>query len=220
MVPRSAIEGIDLEDDWEDILSELATSHHTRLPVYEGTLDNVVGILHLRKVLNLSQRPDFNKDSLRSVMREPYFVAEGTTVTQQLLNMQAEKRRFGLVVDEYGDIKGLVTMEEILEEIVGEFTTRAPGVKEEIVAQEDGSYLIGGGANVRDINRQLNWELPVEGPKTLNGLILEYLEHIPEAGTSLMLAGHPVEVLQTRGTAVKTARVMPRAIVEEAEEEE
>ncbi len=209
MVPRSAIEAIDLNDDWEDILAALTTSHHSRLPVYEGSLDKVVGVLHLRNVLHLIQRPGFDKDALRALLRAPYFIPEGTPVTQELLNMQAQKRRFGLVVDEYGDIQGLVTVEEILEEIVGEFTTPSPALGDEIRPAPDGGYLIAGSTPIRDINRKLHWQLPTDGPKTLNGLILEYLEDIPEPGTSLMLAGHPVEILQATGNAVKVAKVMP-----------
>lgn len=209
MVPRSAIEAIDLEDDWEDILAALTTSHHSRLPVYEGGLDKVIGILHLRNVLHLIQREGFGKDALRALLREPYFIAEATPVTQALLDMQDHKHRFGLVVDEYGDIQGLVTVEEILEEIVGEFTTPSPALGDEIRPAPDGGYLISGSASIRDINRRLGWHLPTGGPKTLNGLILEYLEDIPEPGTSLMLAGHPVDILQTTGNAVKVAKVMP-----------
>jgi Mg2+/Co2+ transporter CorB len=210
MVPRSAIEAIDLDADWDDIVTQLATSHHTRLPVYRNNLDNIIGLLHLRKVLHLSRSTEFNKDTLIQIMREPYFIPEGTPVTQQLINMQTEKRRFGLVVDEYGDLKGLVTLDEILEEIVGEFTTQAPGVSEDLMPQDDGSYIVNGTASVRDLNRKMGWELPTEGPKTLNGLILEYLEDIPESGTSLLLGNYAVEILQTAGTAVKLARIMPR----------
>lgn len=211
MVPRANIEAVDLDDDWDDIVTQLATSHHTRLPVCRGNLDNIIGIVHLRKVLHLSRGSDFNKESFTRIMRDPYFIPEGTAVTQQLLNMQEDRRRFGLVVDEYGDLKGLVTLDEILEEIVGEFTTHAPGTMDEVIPQEDGSYLVNGTAAIRDLNRKMNWQLRSDGPKTLNGLILEYLEDIPEAGTSLMLGGYAVEILQTKGTAVKMARIKPPA---------
>jgi len=219
MVPRADIEAIDLDADWDDILSQLATSHHTRLPVYRGTLENVVGLIHLRQVLHLNRGRDFNKESLLRIVRDPYFIPEGTPLTQQLLNMQAEKRRFGLVVDEYGDLKGLVTLEEILEEIVGEFTTPAPGAMDEIIPQDDGSFLMSGTTNIRDLNRKLGWNLPTTGPKTLNGLILEYLEDIPKAGTSLLLAGHPVEIIRTKGTAVRMARVQPKQQIASNKEE-
>ena len=209
MLPRSEIEAIDIDDDWELIVSQLATSHHTRLPVYEGSLDNIIGILHLRKVLYLSQTSGFNKEQLKHIMREPYFVPEGTKITQHLLNLQNKRRTFSLVVDEYGDIKGLVTLEEVLEEIVGEFTASIRGFSDEIQAQPDGSYLVRGSANIRELNRRMAWTLPQEGPKTLNGLILEHLEAIPEPGTTILLAGHPIEVVRTRGTAVEIARVQP-----------
>ena len=209
MLPRSEIEAVDIDDDWELILNQLATSHHTRLPVYQGSLDNIIGILHLRKVLHLSQTSGFGKAQLKQIMRKPYFVPEGTKITQHLLDLQNKRRTLSLVVDEYGDIKGLVTMEEVLEEIVGEFTANIPGFSDEIQAQPDGSYLVRGSTNIRELNRRMAWALPQEGPKTLNGLILEYLEAIPEPGTTILLSGYPVEVVRTRGTAVEIARVQP-----------
>ncbi|MDH3691813.1 MAG: HlyC/CorC family transporter [Gammaproteobacteria bacterium] len=220
LIPRAEIEAIDIDDDWEDIVIQLGTSHHTRLPVYQGTLDNVIGVLHLRKALHLIQRNEFDKESLKRIMREPYFIPEGSALTQQLLALQSKRRRFGLVVDEYGDLKGLVTIEEILEEIVGEFTGHVPGIAEDVHVEKDGSYLVKGNANIRDLNRKMGWELPTDGPKTLNGLILEYLEDIPEPGTRLQLAGYPVEVVQTKGTAVTVSRLRDReqARVEQAVE--
>lgn len=159
--------------------------------------------------MHLSQARDFSKKKLKEIMREPYFVPEGTKITQHLLNLQSKRRTFGLVVDEYGDIKGLVTLEEILEEIVGDFTANIPGYSEEVQAQDDGSFLVRGNANVRELNRRMHWGLPQDGPKTVNGLILEHLEAIPEPGTTVLLSGHPVEVVRTRGTAVEVARVQP-----------
>ena len=209
MLPRSEIEAVDIDDDWELIHNQLATSHHTRLPVYQGSLDNIIGILHLRKVLHLSQTSGFGKEQLKQIMRKPYFVPEGTKITRHLLDLQNKRRTLSLVVDEYGDIKGLVTMEEVLEEIVGEFTANIPGFSDEIQAQPDGSYLVRGNANIRELNRRMAWALPQDGPKTLNGLILEYLEAIPEPGTTVLLSGHPVEVVRTRGTAVEIARIQP-----------
>ena len=209
MVPRAMIEFIDLDDDWDELVKQLATSHHTRLPVCRGAQDNVVGIVHVRQVLHLSRTDEFNKTGLERIMQAPYFIPEGTPLTRQLLNMQSRKQRLGLIVDEYGDLKGLVTLEEILEEIVGEFTTAAPSVAEDVVPQDDGSFLVNAGANVRDLNRKMDWELPTDGPKTLNGLILEHFEDIPEPGTSLLLAGYPLEIIQTRGTAVRMVRIDP-----------
>jgi len=209
MLSRGEVEAIDLDEDWEDIVTQLATSHHTRLPVYRGSLDNIIGVLHLRQVLHLSQTSDFNKESLEKFMRAPYFVPEGTRITQHLLALQNKRRSFGLVVDEYGDFKGLVTVVEILEEIVGEFSSNVHGLSEDIQPQDDGSYLVRGNANIRDLNRRMTWHLPQSGPKTINGLILEHLETIPEPGTSLLLSGYPVEVVRTRGTAVDIARIQP-----------
>ncbi len=209
MLSRSEVEAIDLNDEWEDIVVQLATSLHTRLPVYRGSLDNIVGVLHLRKVLHLSRTRRFNKKNLEMIMRKPYYVPEGTRITQYLLNLQNEPRTFGLVVDEYGDFKGLVTLEEVLQEIVGEFTSNNPGSFDDIQLQDDGSYLVKGSSNIRDLNRRMLWTLPQNGPKTLNGLILEHLEAIPEPGTSMLLAGYPIEVLRTRDTAVDIARIQP-----------
>lgn len=209
MLPRAAVEAINIDDDWELIVNQLATSHHTRLPVYKGSLDNIIGVLHLRKVLHLSQTSEFTKEKLKKIIRTPYFVPEGTKITQHLLNLQSKRRTFGLVVDEYGDIKGLVTLEEILEEIVGEFTASIPGFSEEVQAQVDGSFLVRGNANVRELNRRMQWNLPQNGPKTINGLILEQLEAIPKPGTTVLLSGHPVEVVRIRGTAVDVARIQP-----------
>lgn len=209
MVPRSAIEGIDIEDDWEAIVNQLATSHHTRLPVYRGTLDNVIGVLHIRRVLHISQGSEFSKESLLQVISEPFFIPEGTRLTQQLLALQKQRRQLSLVVDEYGDLKGLVTLEEILEEIVGEFTSHLPGIAENVHDKEDGSYLISGQSNIRDLNRKMEWHLPINGPKTLNGLILEFLENIPESGTSFEIDDYKIEIVQTRGTAVSVVRLRP-----------
>jgi len=209
MLPRAEIEAINIDEEWDTIVEQLATSHHSRLPVYRQSMDNVVGVLHLRNVLHLTHAGEFNKTTLDTIMREPYFVPVGTPITQQLLNFQDARRRFGLVVDEYGDLRGLVTVEEILEEIVGEFTDTVPGLDEDLYPQSDGSYLVRGSANVRDLNRRMQWNLPTDGPKTLNGLILEYLEAIPEPGTGLLIAGYPVEVVQIRGAAISMARVRP-----------
>ena len=208
MIPRHEIVGIDLQDDWEDIMTQLRESQHTRLPVYDNDINHIVGFLHLRKALRLFQRTETaNKDTLRSLVREAYFVPEGTPLNTQLLNFQREKRRIGLVVDEYGDIMGLITLEDLLEEIVGEFTSDPAAQHLDIHRQEDGSYLVDGGASVRELNRTLGWNLPTDGPKTLNGLIIEYLEHIPEPGTSLRLADYPMEVVQTTSSSVKTVRI-------------
>ncbi|AGA90691.1 putative Mg2+ and Co2+ transporter CorB [Thioflavicoccus mobilis 8321] len=207
MIPRHEVEGIDLQDSDEDIIRTIRNAGYSRLPLFDGGVDNVVGLLHLRHVLSLMrEREDFSKEHLREVCYPPYFVPEGTRLYQQLINFQREKQRVALVVDEYGDFLGLITLTDLLEEIVGEFTTDPADRIPEIVHQADGSVLIDCGIAVRDLNRVLRWKLPTQGPKTLNGLILEYLETIPETGTSLKLNGHVLEIIQTGDNAVKTVR--------------
>jgi Mg2+/Co2+ transporter CorB len=210
MVPRNDIVGIDLDEEWDEIVEELQTSEHTRMPVYRSEINNVEGMVHLRNVLPLLK--DFDEDArekFMEILREPYFVPEGTSLTKQMLNFQREKRRIALVVDEYGDVQGLVTLEDILEEIVGEFTTDPAARIRDIHPQEDGSFLVDGSTSIRDLNRELGINLPTDGPKTLNGLILEHLESIPEAGTSLLLGSYPIEIMQTKENAVKMARLQP-----------
>jgi Mg2+/Co2+ transporter CorB len=210
MVPRNEINGIDLEDDWSDIDDQLNHAQHTRLPVFEGDIHHIVGILHVRNVINLMSKSEFSKADLHEIIREPYFVPEATPLNTQLLNFQRKERRIGLVVDEYGDIQGLVTLEDILEEIVGEFTSDPSTSIRDVHPQEDGSYLIDGSITIRELNRLLHWHMPSEGPKTLNGIITEYLESIPEPGTSLKIKDYPIEIVQVSGNAVKTARIHPR----------
>jgi Mg2+/Co2+ transporter CorB len=208
MVPRNRVVGVNLDAEWDEVVSSIATSMYTRLPAYRSSLDNVVGVIHARRVLNLLHEGKLDRESLQEAILESYFIPTGTSLTTQLLNFKQVKRRMGLVVDEYGDIQGLVTLDEILEEIVGDFTTRALGrVGEDIQPQEDGSYLVRGTMTLRDLNRRLNWELPTEESRTVNGLILEYLEDIPEPGTSLLLNGYMIEIVRTRGTAVDVARI-------------
>ncbi len=209
MVPRNEMSGIDLDNDWEEILKQIAHSQHTRLPVYRGDINNIVGFLHMRNALALARKNDCDKEDLVALLRDPYFIPEGTSLTLQLLNFRRQKRRIGLVVDEYGDVLGLVTLEDILEEIVGEFTTDPSDSIREVHPQPDGTYLVDGSASIRDLNRIMGWDLPTDGPKTFSGLITEYMQDIPEAGTSLMLAGYPVEILQAKGNKVKTAQINP-----------
>ena len=209
MIPRNEIIGIDLDGEIDEIMRLLSTSQHTRLPVYRENIDNVVGIIHLRNALHMIAGNKLTKESLTQITREAYFVPEGTPLNTQLLNFQRQKRRIGLVVDEYGDILGLVTLEDILEEIVGEFTTDAAATVRDVHPQDDGSFLVEGSSNIRELNRLMEWELPTDGPKTLNGLILEHMESIPEPGTSLMIAGYPIEIIQTSASTVKTAKIYP-----------
>lgn len=212
MVPRSEITGIDLEDDTADIERQLMAARHTRLPVYRGNLDAIVGVLHLRKLPRLywENAEDFTR-TLESLVDEPYYVPMGTPLTTQLLNFQRHRVRVGLVVDEYGVIQGLVTLEDLLEEIVGEFTTDPMALSRDIHPQADGSFIIDGSASLRDINRSRRWHLPTQGAKTLNGLILETLESIPEPGTTLRVEGYTIEVLQATDQTVRMARVVPPA---------
>lgn len=209
MIPRNEIIGLDLEEEEQAILNQLTHSQHTRLPVYRGNIDNVTGFLHARNALRILTGGRFSKELLLEITREPYYVPEGTPLNRQLLNFQHQKRRIAFVVNEYGDIQGLVTLEDILEEIVGEFTTDMANTIKDIHPQEDGTYLIDGSAYIREINRAMGWELPTDGPKTINGLIIEYLESIPETGTSVRLAGYPIDIVQTSGNAIKTIRIHP-----------
>ncbi len=210
MVPRNEIVGIDLDDDWDTIRQLLESSQHTRLPVFRGDINNVLGIVHVRSILHRFTTGDINKDSIMEVARSPYFVPEGTPLSSQLMNFQREKRRVALVVDEYGEIVGLVTLDDILEEIVGKFTSDASQANKDVIAQPDGTYLVAGSANVRELNRTMNWNLPTDGPKTLNGLILEHLESIPAAGTGVRIGDYPIEIVQTTGNAVKTVKIGPK----------
>ena len=210
MVPRNEIIAIDINDDWEILLRQLRNISHTRVLLYRDTIDDAVGFVHTRDALRLLLKEQLDKTTLLRAVKELYFIPEATPLNVQLLKFQRKKERIGLIVDEYGDIQGLVTLEDILEEIVGDFTTTmAPSVSEEIQPQPDGSYIIDGTANVRDINKEMNWHFPTKGPKTLNGLILEYLEEIPEANISLIIEGHPLEVLEIENNVIQRVRVQP-----------
>jgi len=207
MVPRADMEAIDMDDEWDEIVEQLATSHHTRVPVFQGSLDNILGIVHIRKMFYLSQMAEFNKDTMMSMIREPYFVPENTSITHALTNLQNHRRRFGIVVDEYGDIKGLITLDLISEEVLGEFTSIVPGIDDDINESDDGSFIVRGNTNLRDINRKLDWQLPTDNVKTVNGLILDVLESIPEAATCFRVNDYVVEIVQTRDTSVRVARL-------------
>jgi Mg2+/Co2+ transporter CorB len=207
MVPRNEIIGIDLEDDWYETLNFITNLSYTRIPIYSGNIDNLIGTALMRKVLPLLLTDEFTPESLVSLTREGYFIPEGTPLTTQLINFRKNKRRIGFVVDEYGDIQGLVTIEDILEEIVGEFTTDPSSLHQDFFQDADGSYLIDGSTHIRDINRNLGIDLPTTGPRTLNGLILEHMEFIPEAGTGLKINDYPIEIMQVKNNMVKTARI-------------
>lgn len=209
MIPRNDIAAINASDEWDDILEQLRSSSHTRLPVYEDNLDNVIGILHLKTVAQHLAHGELNKDALIALARsrEPIFVPAGTSLNTQLQNFQRNRRRLAVVVNEYGDVLGLVTLEDLLEEIVGEFTTDPTMLYREIHQEPNGSYVVSGSINIRTLNRTLGWSLPTEGPRTLNGLIFEHLETIPEPGISLKLGPYTVEIIQTADNVVKMARL-------------
>ena len=212
MVPRLDIVGVDVDDDWDNIVEQLRRSQHTRLPVYEGDIDRILGVLHMKRVVHELARGRLNRASLieAATAREAYFVPSGTTLNTQLVNFQRDKRRMAFVVDEYGDIQGLVTLDDILEEIVGEFTTDpATLMHKDVHRDADGSFVANASTTIRALNRSMHWNLPTDGPKTLNGLIVEYLETIPEPGTTLKLADYKLEVLQTGDNAIKTVRIRP-----------
>ena len=207
MVPRNEIEGVDLDEPWEVMLEQIVNSPHGRLLVFRENIDQAAGLLQLRKVFNPARSGTLTRSGLEKELQELYFIPENTPLNVQLLNFQREKRRSGLVVDEYGDIQGLLTVEDILQEIVGEFTDDAYAAPPEIQPQDNGEFLVDGATPVRTLNREFGWSLPTDGPKTLNGVILEQLESLPDVGTTLDIDGNAVEVLALDGNAVDTARV-------------
>ncbi len=207
MVPRSEIVAIDIDDDMADVMNVIANSQHTLMPVYKESINNVLGILHLRRLARLLHEEDFNKADLLQLTREPYYVPEATPLHTQLLNFQKERQRIALVVDEYGDVQGIVTLEDILEEIVGEFTSDFASNMPEISPQEDDSFVIDGMAVLREINRALRWDLPTNGPKTLNGLVMEHLETIPESNLCLQIDAYQIETLQIKDNIVKNMKI-------------
>jgi Mg2+/Co2+ transporter CorB len=206
MVPHNEIVGIDLDDDENEIETVIANSQHTRLPVYRDNIDNVLGVLHLRHLANSTDRV-FSKSTLETLLIEPYFVPEGTPLSVQLVQFQRRRERIAMVVDEYGDIQGIVTLEDILEEIVGEFTTDPAEEEADVVTDNDGWFIVDATANIRDLNRSQDWELPTESARTLNGLIVEELETIPNEGTCLKIAGYPIEILTTDENRIRRVRI-------------
>ncbi len=205
MVPRNEILGIDLEDDEAEIDEIIRETTHTRVPVFRDSIDNIVGILHMRKLANRATQ-SIDKSSLEELLEEPYFVPEGTPLSVQLIAFQRKPLRLAMVVDEYGDIQGVVTLEDILEEIVGEFTTD-PGDEGDVIQVSDDTWLVDGTANVREVNRAQGWELPIDGPKTINGLIVERLEEIPVPSTCLKISGYPMEIVASDAKRVQQVRV-------------
>ena len=202
MTHRREIVGIDLEDSIEDIVEQLRNSTHTRMPVYKKNIDRIIGFLHLRTVLSSLNHPEFDKQMIIESLAKPFFIPASTSLHKQMQIFKSEKLRIGLVVDEYGDVQGLLTLDDLLQEIVGELVAEAPDIKQ----QNDGGYIVDASVTVRELNRVTQWDLPTEGPKTLNGLIIEYMETIPEAGTSIKLHGHIVEIIERDEHTVKTVR--------------
>lgn len=218
MIPRNEIKGLDLEDSIEDLMNTIVSSEYTRQPLYEGDINNIVGIFHVRKANHLLRSEQVTHNALKRFAEDVYFIPESTSLTQQLLNFKKNRNRFAVVVDEYGEVQGLVTLEDILEEIVGDFTTNTADEVEEVIPRGDGSYEIYGVATIREINKATGWSLPTDGPKTLNGLALEQLESIPDGNVSFMVDGYRFETAQINETMIKTALVTclkPTQVAEE-----
>ncbi|HBX37803.1 MAG TPA: magnesium/cobalt efflux protein [Pseudohongiella sp.] len=207
LVPRSEITGIDMDDDLDDILLLIGTAQHTRLPVYRKEIDNVIGVLHMRSIARLAQSNDITKDDISNELDAAYFIPESTPLHTQLFNFQRHRKRMAFVVDEYGDVKGIITLEDILEEIVGEFTTDVADSSQDVHPQEDGTYLIDGTATLRDINRILGWELDTTNAKTLNGLLMETLEAIPDSAIGIQIGEYFAEIVQVKDNVIKTVRM-------------
>ncbi|MSR14683.1 MAG: HlyC/CorC family transporter [Gammaproteobacteria bacterium] len=212
MIPRGDVVAIDFNQDWDDIREQIMTCRHTRVPCYRGSLDNVIGILHMRSLARLwRQGDDFDREQLEGLLVEPYYVPLKADLHTQLINFQLAKQRVALVVDEYGDITGIVTIDDVLEQVVGEFTTVPQFNSREVFPQQDGSVLVDAAANIRELNRAFGWDLPEDGPKTLNGLILKALENIPDTGTSFRIGEYTIEIVQSSGHTVRNARIFPPA---------
>jgi len=222
MIPRNEVVGLDLDDDLPDLLEQIRNTQHTRVPIYHGKINDVIGILHMRNVSRFMQQGDtaVTKEAIREQSREPYFVPESTPLHTQLLNFQKEKRRIALVVDEYGEVQGIVTLEDILEEIVGDFTTNVAEEEEELIREQNGSYILDGTAPIREINQELGWDLPTDGPKTINGLLTEALESIPDTIVCCQVGGYYFEILSVKDNVIHSARAWEAPSAEEGNSEE
>ena len=215
MIPRNEINGLDIEEDIDVLMGKMLKTEYTRLPIYEGDINNIIGIFHMRKANHLVRLDTVTHNAIRRFSDEPYYIPESTTLTNQLLNFKKTRHRFAMVVDEYGEVMGLVTLEDILEEIVGDFTTNTADEVEDVVTRDDGSYLIDGAATIREINKATQWVMPTDGPKTLNGLALEQLESIPDGNVSFVVDGYRCETVEINGTMIKKLCVYPLEIEEE-----
>ena len=207
MIPRNEVSGLDLEDDIETLMQQILSCEYTRQPVYSGDINNIIGIFHVRKANHLLRAETITHKAIKRFADEAYFIPESTRLTTQLLNFKKMRSRFAIVVDEYGEVQGLVTLEDILEEIVGDFTTNEADKIDEVNPQKDGSYLIDGTATIRDINKSTSWDLPLNGPKTMNGLVLEQLESIPDGNVSFRVSNFKFETIEINGTRVKKVAV-------------
>jgi Mg2+/Co2+ transporter CorB len=207
MIPRNEVFGIDIDADTDTIIRKLRDAEFTRIPVYQNDIDNIIGILHQRDVISsVDEQGRVQRDALLKAVRDPYFIPEGTPLNTQLFNFQKQKRRQGIVVDEYGVMQGIVTLEDLLEEIVGEFTSNLSTDTEDIIHQADGSYLVDGTTTIRDINKIMKWDLPTDGPKTLNGLLLEKLESFPEASVGVSIGRYRFEIIEMKGNLIQSVR--------------
>jgi Mg2+/Co2+ transporter CorB len=217
MIPRNEILGLDIEEDIETLMGKMLKTEYTRLPLFDGDINNIIGIFHMRKANHLVRLEQVTHNAIKRFSDEPYFIPESTTLTNQLLNFKKTRHRLAMVVDEYGEVMGLVTLEDILEEIVGDFTTNTADEIEEVVAQKNGSYLIDGAATIREINKATEWAMPTDGPKTLNGLALEQLESIPDGNVSFMVDNYRCETIEINGKMIKKICVIPMPSKEDEE---
>lgn len=209
MIPRNEIVGIDINQSWHDIRQQLVANQHTRLPLYDGSIDDIKGMVHMRHLLSLELHDKLDRDALAGLASPPYFIPENTPLNHQLLNFQSQKKRIGFVVDEYGDIQGLATLEDILEEIVGEFTTDPLTRMKSVTMDGDNSYRVDGTVSIRTLNRALGWTLPLDGPRTINGLITEQTENIPKPGTRVHINDHVFEIMTTSQNLIQSVRIYP-----------
>ncbi len=209
MTAHTQIEAVNFDDPLETILQHLSSSHHTRLPVRQGPAEEIIGVIHIRKVMNQLRNGELDLAALQEIITEPYFIPSGTPLYTQMQQFQENKQRIALVVDEYGELKGLITLEDILEEVIGDFTTQSPLRTSTYRQEDDSSWLVDGSSSLRDLNKKLGLSLPLDGPRTLNGLVLEHFEDIPEPGTSFKIGNHTLEIVQTQDRIVKSVRIYP-----------
>jgi Mg2+/Co2+ transporter CorB len=213
MTAHTLVDVINFDDPMEDILQHISSSHHTRLPIREGDHEEIIGIIHVRKVINQLRSyhndESFDKEALREIMSEPYYIPSGTPLYTQIQQFQENHERLALIVDEYGEFKGLITLEDILEEVIGDFTTQSPSRSGSYKQEEDGSWLVDGSSSLRDLNKKLKLQLPLDGPRTLNGLVIEHFEDIPEPNTSFRVGKHTLEIVQTQDRIVKSVKIFP-----------